>query len=94
MSISALVEKLNIIGEDVIFLGDGVPAFRKQIEGLAVFPYTFAPLHLNRQKASGLACAAKEAYLWGKTVPAAEFAPDYFRPSQAERVRMESGKDQ
>lgn len=89
ISITELIEKLNAIGEDVIFLGDGVPAFRKQIEELAVFPFTFAPVNLNRQKASGLAVLALQYYSEGHTIDAKDFAPDYFRPSQAERVRAE-----
>ncbi len=85
MAISELIEKLNAIGEDVIFSGDGAERFRGVIEQSAAFPFTFAPLHKNAQTAASVAALAVEHYKKGITVPAADFAPDYMRVSQAER---------
>ena len=89
MPLTELLDTLNAIGEDVIFLGDGVPVFASKIEELAVFPFTFAPLNLNRQKASGMAALAADLYRQGKYMNADDFAPEYFRLSQAERERQE-----
>lgn len=87
MAVTELIKKLNLInaGKTVIFLGDGVLAFKDVIEREAKFLYCFAPANLNRQNASGIAAAAFDYYKQGKVMNAADFAPDYFRESQAER---------
>ncbi len=73
----------------VVFLGDGVPVYQKQIaEGLNK-PYTYAPAHRNRQSAAALGALAVEYFKQGKVETAAEHEPDYLRVSQAERERME-----
>ena len=75
----------NSIDRTVIFLGDGVPVFKDVIEKNAKFPYSFAPLNHNRQSAASIAAAAFDYHKQGKEMNAADFAPDYFRESQAER---------
>ena len=93
LSISELIEKLNAIGEDVIFLGDGVNAFKDVIENTADFPYAFAPLNLNAQRASSVAALAIEEFKSGNAISSDDFAPDYFRESQAERCRKDGSKN-
>lgn len=93
VSVMELLTKLNAIGEDVIFLGDGVPVFGDVIERNADFPFTFAPINLNRQKASSLSALAFERFKRGGAIDAKEFAPEYFRASQAERVRAEKNAE-
>lgn len=73
----------------LVFLGDGVPVGKSIIEEMLNCPYSFAPAHVNRQRASAVA-ALGEVYLKnGKIESAAEHTPDYFRVSQAERERKE-----
>ena len=79
----------NELGQEVVFLGDGVPVYRKQIEELIQVPYSFAPAHMNRQRAASVAALACRYAEAGKIVPAAEHEPDYLRKSQAEREREE-----
>ena len=87
-----IIEKINAEGRPVTFLGDGVPVFKEQIETECNVPFTFAPAHMNRQRAAAL-CARAEAYVRaGKTQTAAEHRPEYLRLSQAERERMEAQK--
>ena len=69
----------------VIFLGDGADAYREEIKKLADFDHVFAPPHLNRQDASGVAVIAAGMYREGKTVSADDHKPVYLRTSQAER---------
>ena len=89
VDISEMIEKVNELGREVIFLGDGVPVFREAIaQGMQV-PYSFAPAHCNRQSAAAVAALAEVYYRQGKTVSAAEHQPEYLRLSQAERERME-----
>lgn len=73
----------------MIFLGDGVPVYRRQItEGMKV-AFSFAPAANNRQRAASVASLGAIYYAQGKTVTAAEHEPEYLRKSQAEREREE-----
>ncbi|MDR1769151.1 MAG: tRNA (adenosine(37)-N6)-threonylcarbamoyltransferase complex dimerization subunit type 1 TsaB [Hungatella sp.] len=85
MDIEELVEELNAAGQKVIFLGDGVPVYKKQIQEKITVPFLFAPAHLNRQRAAAVAALGSRYYEEGKTLTAAEHAPDYLRKPQAER---------
>lgn len=77
-------------GRGVIFLGDGVPVFREKIESLLTVPYSFAPAHMNRQRAAAVAALAAKYYEQGRVRTAAEYTPEYLRLSQAERERKEA----
>ncbi|HCD43809.1 MAG TPA: tRNA (adenosine(37)-N6)-threonylcarbamoyltransferase complex dimerization subunit type 1 TsaB [Lachnoclostridium sp.] len=89
MDIGELVEELNAAGQKVIFLGDGVPVYKKQIEEKITVPFLFAPAHLNRQRAAAVAALGGRYYEEGKTLTAAEHSPVYLRKPQAEREREE-----
>lgn len=84
-----IAKKLNDLGRRVIFLGDGVPVFRECLAEWMQVEYSFAPAHMNRQRAASIAALASIYYKEGKVVPAAEHAPVYLRLSQAERERNE-----
>ena len=90
--VGEIVDAVNARGERVCFLGDGVPVFADYIRAHCAVPYTFAPAHLNRQRASSVALRGMELYREGRTVQAAEHKPEYLRLSQAERERLEAGK--
>jgi tRNA threonylcarbamoyladenosine biosynthesis protein TsaB len=99
MDVKELAEKLNSLGEKVIFLGDGVPVYRDMIRESVKVPYRFAPAHMNRQRASGVAALGMlaweqwkegknpEGYQGAFVVKGEDFNPDYLRKSQAERQR-------
>lgn len=87
MDIKDLIAQLNAGGERVIFLGDGVPAYKDSIKELMKVPFEFAPPHLNRQRAGAVAALGMHLFKEGKTVTAAEHAPEYLRKPQAERER-------
>jgi tRNA threonylcarbamoyladenosine biosynthesis protein TsaB len=89
MDIGELAEELNEGGQKVIFLGDGVPVYKKQIEEKITVPFLFAPAHLNRQRAAAVAVLGGRYYEEGKTLTAAEHSPVYLRKPQAERERAE-----
>ena len=84
-----LIEELNERGETVIFLGDGVPVFREMIQEKLKVPYSFAPAHLNKQRAAAVAALGMIYYKEGRTETAEEHTPEYLRLSQAERERAE-----
>lgn len=92
VDITQIVERINALGRAVIFLGDGVPVFRPYLEEQVQVPYTFAPAHLNKQRAGAVAALALTYVREGKTVSAQAHQPDYLRLSQAERERKEKEK--
>ncbi len=87
--IEELIEEVNVLGEPAVFLGDGVPVFKKQILSGCTVPVSFAPVHVNKQKAGAVAALAARYYKEGKLQTAAEHRPEYLRVSQAERERAE-----
>lgn len=89
VGIEDILQKVNELGREVIFLGDGVPVFQEFIEKYCRVPWHFAPAHMNKQRASALAVLAQSYYQQGKIQTPAMHHPDYLRLSQAERERME-----
>ena len=92
VDITEIAEKLNALGREVVFLGDGWPVYEAKISELLTVPYVAAAAHMSRQRAGAVAalamCYAKE----GKMETAEEHQPDYLRLSQAERERAEKEK--
>ncbi len=88
VGINEIIEKINEKNRPVVFLGDGVPVFSSFIEENCQPPFSFAPAHLNKQRASSVAALASTYYKEGKLQTAAEHSPDYLRLSQAERERL------
>lgn len=89
--IEEIIGILNDLENEVIFLGDGVPVFRERLQELMKVPYSFAPAHMNRQRAASVAALGGVYYQLGQTVSAAGHTPVYLRLSQAERERKEKG---
>lgn len=89
ISIDELIEEINLLKTDVIFLGDRVPVFKKVIEEKVCTHVTFAPAHVNRQRAGSIGTLGKKMFLDGKIEKAEDHAPDYLRVSQAEREKAE-----
>lgn len=87
--ISEIMEELNKLGKPVVFLGDGVPVYKKIIESGMKVDYCFAAPHCNRQRAAAVASLAEIFYKEGKAVDAGAHQPRYLRLSQAERERLE-----
>jgi tRNA threonylcarbamoyladenosine biosynthesis protein TsaB len=91
--VTALTEitgKLNELGREVIFLGDGVPVNEEALRDEMKVPYLIAPAHLNRQRAASTAVRAAQIYAEKgeeALVSADDFRPEYLRVSQAERER-------
>jgi tRNA threonylcarbamoyladenosine biosynthesis protein TsaB len=87
--IDEIAAKINQLGKEVVFLGDGVPVFAEKMSELIKVPYSFAPAHMSRQRAGALGVLAYEYYKAGKIQTAAEHKPNYLRESQAERELAE-----
>ncbi len=89
VSIDELIDEIRSIGKHVIFLGDGVPIHRARISERIGAECTFAPIHMNRQRAGALAALGLEYYKENRVETATEHQPVYLRVSQAERERAE-----
>lgn len=83
-----MTEKLNELGREVIFLGDGVPVYLKIIREYIRVPYSLAPAGNNRQRAASVAALGAVYFAQGRTVAAAEHQPEYLRKSQAEQEAL------
>ncbi len=85
--LSELLQKVNALGEEVIFLGDGADAYREQIAAGCVVSHVFAPSHMSRQRAGSVGLLALQYMAENKCTTAVEFVPEYLRKSQAEQER-------
>jgi len=87
--LNALADEL---GRKVLLMGDGAAAYRSLIEENLTAAHSYAPSHLNEQKAGSVAARAMDLVrIYGveKMESAAQHRPVYLRVSQAERVRAE-----
>lgn len=89
MNISVLVDRLNTLQREVVFVGDAVPVYAKIIAEEIKVKYTFAPVHLQRQRAGSVAVLGGIMAAAGETVSSDEHAPVYLRLSSAEREKNE-----
>ena len=87
--IDRVSEECARTGRDVIFLGDGVPVFKDRIDEALSVPHSYAPPHMNRQRASAFCFLAYRYYNEGRYVSCFDHAPEYLRLSQAEREKNE-----
>lgn len=92
MDIDDLIEVLGDRGEEVLFVGDGIDVYADTIRQKMTVPFSFAPAHMNKQRAGSVAVAAKKRYEEGIYTSGDDFAPEYLRQSQAERERAERQK--
>lgn len=69
-------------------------SLRVILRNICKVPYTFAPAHVNKQRAGAVATLGMIYYANGQTETAEEHRPDYLRLSQAERERLEGEKKQ
>lgn len=92
VSIEELAETLNGLGRETVFLGDGVPVFAERLKELLRVPFSFAPAHLNRQRAAAVAALGSVLFARGRTETAQQHSPVYLRLPQAERERLEAAR--
>ena len=91
LAIEDFIEKVNSYGRSALFLGDGVPVFKEDIEKLCTVPFSFAKPGQNRQSASSVLRAAKDKFDKGELKQGDELRLNSLRVSQAERERAEKG---
>lgn len=89
LGIEEILEEINKLGRKVILIGDGTAVHAETIDGMLKVPYSYAPIHLNRQRAGAVGALGILYYKKGLYGPAAQHEPEYLRLSQAERERTE-----
>lgn len=85
MDIVEMMNELNGLGREVVFLGDGVPVYLNLIRENIKVPYSLAPAGCNRQRAACVAALGALYFAAGQTVSAEAHKPEYLRKSQAEQ---------
>lgn len=86
LGIEEILDKVNALGREAVFLGDGAGAYLDVICERARVPYSFAPAHCNRQRAASIAALGAVYFAKGRTVDAAAHQPEYLRKSQAQEA--------
>lgn len=66
VGIDEIAADINSRGEAVVFLGDGVPVFKAYLEEQLTVPHSYAPAHLNKQRAGAVAVLGMQYYREGK----------------------------
>lgn len=89
MDIEELIEKINEMGQKVVFVGDGVDTFAQIIDSNIKVPYEISNVSIRQQKASSIGALAIEYMKEGKLSDASMVKPEYLRMSQAERQLKE-----
>ena len=89
IAIDEIINAINQMGEEVIYLGDGAEAYEDTIKELTKVAYEIAPVHLNRQRAGAVGALGLQYLKNNRIETAAEHKPEYLRLSQAERERAE-----
>lgn len=82
------LDRIRALGQSCLFLGDGVPALKTQIEEGLGDKAWFAPPHLLLPGAGAAALYAFQNP--DEAVPGAQLKPLYLRAPQAERLRNEN----
>lgn len=88
-AVEEILKEINQLGREVIFLGDGAAAYQELICEKTKVNYSFAPVHMNRQRAGAVGALGLEMFKKGQIEPADQHEPVYLRVSQAERERAE-----
>lgn len=94
IGIEQLVEELNDLKREVIFIGDGIPPYASILKETLTVSFSFAPAHLCRQRAGAVGVLGIEYWKAGNIQSADEHKPEYLRLSQAERELMEKERQQ
>lgn len=86
LALEELLQELKREGAPVLFLGDGVPVYRAEVEQALGEQARFAPRSLRMNLGGSVAELGLQAALRGETIPYDALLPSYVRLSQAEQA--------
>ncbi len=92
VGIEEIAAEINQMGREVIFLGDGVEVYEDKLREIMAVPFSFAPVHLSKQRAAAVGALGIIYYKKGIVENADTHEPTYLRLSQAERELIEKEK--
>lgn len=84
-SISYLINTFSNTNKNILFVGDGVDAYKNKLLEALSKKCLFAPNHLNQLKSSSICKAAYDKLITGNKQNS-NLSPLYLRKSQAERM--------
>ena len=84
-SIYELIEELNTLNKDVLFIGDGIRAYADVISNNIKVQHEFAKPSIREQRASSVVMRAYDYIEQGNYVSSENLEVNYLRKSQAER---------
>ena len=87
--VEEIIGEINSLGREVVFLGDAVPVYKELIVERTKVDFTFAPVHLCKQRAGAVGALGIQYFKQNRIEAATEHEPVYLRVSQAERERAE-----
>jgi tRNA threonylcarbamoyladenosine biosynthesis protein TsaB len=93
ISVEEIVSEINLLGREVIYLGDGIGVYKEILKSETKVMHYFAPVHLNRQRAGAVGALGIIYFKNNITESAGQHEPVYLRLSQAERERALKKKD-
>lgn len=85
LPIEDLINDINSLGENVIFVGDGINVHHDYIRNYLRVDYVLAPAYIREQKASSVVGVAFDYIKKNQYIQSKDFKPVYLRKSQAER---------
>ncbi len=94
LAVEELIEEINALGREVIYLGDAVAVYQDLIREKTRVGYRLAPVHLCKQRAGAIGALGLQYFKQNRIESAADHEPVYLRVSQAERERAERLKTQ
>jgi len=89
VAVEDMIEEINSLGREVIFLGDGAAAYKEIIEEKIRVKFGYAPIHMNRQRAGSIGALGIMHFKNNQFESASDHEPVYLRLSQAERELKE-----
>lgn len=92
LGIDELLDELKAMGDEVVFLGDGVMVHYDTLKESLKDKAIISPACANMQRASSIAPLARKLYDDGKATDCFSIEPVYLRKSQAEREAEEKEK--
>ena len=93
LSLDELLDELKRTGENVLFMGDGVPVHRETLVEVLGEKAVFAPRITRLNLGGAVAELGLEKFRTGDTVEYRDLVPQYVRLSQAEQDRLKNGKN-
>ena len=85
VSIEDILDEIEAMNREVIFLGDGVDVYKQIVCEKLKDKCFFAPPHLSKQRAGSIGALAGIYYEKGLIINSEDHQPEYLRLSQAER---------